>query len=144
MERTVARLLEEKGHEVWTIGPDATVFEALEVMAARHIGALVIVDDGDKPCGILSERDYARKVILLDRGSRETAVSDIMTSELLTVTTTQTTADCMGLMTDHRIRHLPVVEDNRLIGIVSIGDVVRAVIEEQRFLIEQLEGYITG
>jgi CBS domain-containing protein len=144
MERTVARLLEEKGHEVWTIGPDATVFEALEVMAARHIGALVIVDDGDKPCGILSERDYARKVILLDRGSRETAVSDIMTSELLTVTTRQTTADCMGLMTDHRIRHLPVVEDNRLIGIVSIGDVVRAVIEEQRFLIEQLEGYITG
>jgi CBS domain-containing protein len=144
MERTVGRLLEEKGHEVWTIGPDATVFEALEVMADKAVGALVVVESEDRPRGIISERDYARKVVLLDRGSRETPVSEIMTSKLRTVTRAETTAQCMALMTDHRIRHLPVVEDDRLIGIVSIGDVVRAVIDEQRFLIDQLEQYITS
>ena len=144
MERTVGRLLEEKGHEVWTIGPDAMVFEALEVMADKGVGALVVVEDDDRPRGIISERDYARKVILLDRGSRKTPVSEIMTSKLLTVTRAQNTAECMALMTDHRIRHLPVVEEDHLVGIVSIGDVVRAVIDEQRFLIDQLEQYITS
>lgn len=144
MERTVGRLLEEKGHEVWTVAPDATVFEALEVMADKGVGALVVIEDEDRPRGIISERDYARKVILLDRGSRETLVSEIMTSKLRTVTRDQNTAHCMALMTNHRIRHLPVVEDDHLVGIVSIGDVVRAVIDEQRFLIDQLEQYITS
>ena len=142
--KNVARLLEDKGSDVWTIEPDASVFRALEVMAEHRVGALVVVEDGDRPVGIVSERDYARKVILLDRGSRDTPVSEIMTSELETVTREQTTNDCMTVMTERRIRHLPVVEEGRLIGIISIGDVVRAVISEQQYMIEQLEGYITG
>jgi CBS domain-containing protein len=141
--KNVARLLDEKGTDVWTIEPGASVFQALEVMADRAVGALVVVDD-DRPVGIVSERDYARKVILLDRGSRNTPVAEIMTAELHTVTRSQTVEECMALMTDRRIRHLPVVEDGRLLGIVSIGDVVKAVIQEQAFMIEQLEGYITG
>ena len=141
--KNVARLLDEKGTDVWTIGPDDSVYHALEVMAEHKVGALVVVE-GTSPVGIMSERDYARKVILLDRGSRETNVSEIMTSELETVTRAQTINDCMTLMTERRIRHLPVVEDDELIGIISIGDVVRAVISEQQYMIEQLEGYITG
>ena len=141
--KSVARLLDEKGTDVWTIGPAASVYEALEVMAERRVGALVVVE-GDRPVGILSERDYARKVILLDRGSRDTKVAEIMTAELETVTREQTVNDCMTLMTDRRIRHLPVVEHDQLIGIISIGDVVLAVINEQQYLIEQLEGYITS
>ena len=141
--KNVARLLDEKGTDVWTIEPDASVFHALEVMAEHGVGALVVVE-GDHPVGIMSERDYARKVILLDRGSKETSVSEIMTSELETVTRSQTIGDCMTLMTERRIRHLPVVEEDRLIGIISIGDVVLAVISEPQFMIEQLEGYITG
>ncbi len=141
--KNVARLLDEKGTDVWTIEPEASVYRALEVMAGHGVGALVVLED-DRPVGIMSERDYARKVILLDRGSRDTTVSEIMTSELKTVTRDQTIQDCMELMTEQRIRHLPVVEDDELIGIISIGDVVRAVISEQQYLIEQLEGYITS
>jgi len=141
--KNVARLLEEKGTDVWTIDPDASVYRALEVMAEHEVGALVVVAD-DLPIGIISERDYARKVILLDRMSRDTPVAEIMTSELETVTYAHTINDCMSLMTEQRIRHLPVVEDGRLVGIVSIGDVVRGVINEQQYMIEQLEGYITG
>ena len=143
MQRTVGRLLEEKTSVVWTVAPDASVYEALEIMADKGIGALVVVD-GDALAGIMSERDYARKIILLDRGSRETQVAEIMTSDVLTVTPDQTLGECMALMTDRRIRHLPVVVDGKLAGLVSIGDVVRSVIDEQRFMIEQLEGYITG
>jgi CBS domain-containing protein len=143
MQRTVGRLLEEKTSVVWTVAPDASVYEALEIMADKGIGALVVVD-GDALAGIMSERDYARKIILLDRGSRETQVAEIMTSDVLTVTPDQTMGECMALMTDRRIRHLPVVVDGKLAGLVSIGDVVRSVIDEQRFMIEQLEGYITG
>ena len=143
MQRTVGRLLEEKTSVVWSVAPDAAVYEALEIMADKGIGALVVVE-GDALAGIMSERDYARKIILLDRGSRETKVAEIMTSEVLTVTPEHTLGDCMALMTDRRIRHLPVVVDGKLTGLVSIGDVVRAVIDEQRFMIEQLEGYITG
>ena len=106
--KNVARLLEDKGSDVWTIEPDASVFRALEVMAEHRVGALVVVEDGDRPVGIVSERDYARKVILLDRGSRDTPVSEIMTSELETVTREQTTNDCMTVMTERRIRHLPL------------------------------------
>ena len=141
--KNVARLLDEKGTDVWTVEPDASVYRALELMAEHRVGALVVLE-GDRPVGIISERDYARKVILLDRGSRKTTVAEIMTSDLKTVTRDQTTNDCMELMTKKRIRHLPVVEEGRLIGIISIGDVVRAVIGEQQHLIEQLEGYITS
>jgi CBS domain-containing protein len=143
MQRTVGRLLEEKSSVVWTVEPDAAVYEALEIMADKGIGALVVVE-GEALAGIMSERDYARKVILLDRGSRETQVAEIMTAEVLTVSPDQTLGECMALMTDRRIRHLPVVVDGKLAGLISIGDVVRAVIDEQRFMIEQLESYITG
>jgi len=141
--KNVARLLDEKGTDVWTVGPDASVYRALELMAEHKVGALVVLED-DRPVGIISERDYARKVILLDRGSHKTPVAEIMTSDLKTVTRDQTINDCMALMTKKRIRHLPVVEEGQLIGIISIGDVVRAVIGEQQHLIEQLEGYITS
>jgi CBS domain-containing protein len=143
MQKTVATILEGKGGEVLRIGPDATVFEALELMAEKGVGALVVTD-GDHLAGILSERDYARKVILLDRGSRETKVGEIMTREVITVEPARTVTECMELMTERRFRHLPVVSDGELIGVISIGDVVKAVISEQRQLIKELEQYITS
>lgn len=143
MQKTVATILEGKGGEVLRIGPDATVFEALELMAEKGVGALVVTD-GDHLAGILSERDYARKVILLDRGSRETKVGEIMTREVITVEPARTVTECMELMTERRFRHLPVVADGQLIGVISIGDVVKAVISEQRQLIKELEQYITS
>ena len=139
----MARLLEQKGSDVWSIRPGATVYEALEMLAEKGIGALMVVED-DHLVGILSERDYARRVVLQGRESRSTPVRDIMTANVLTVTRESTTGDCMEVMTNERIRHLPVVEGDEVVGLISIGDVVRAVIEEQRFLIEQLESYITG
>jgi CBS domain-containing protein len=143
MERTVAHLLAAKGSDAWSIEPDASVYQALEVMADKNIGALLVLDDGVL-VGILSERDYARKVILLARGSKETRVSEIMTAGPITVSPTTGIGECMQLMTEHRFRHLPVLEDGTLVGVVSIGDVVRGVIEAQQFMIEQLESYITG
>jgi CBS domain-containing protein len=143
MQKTVARLLERKGEQVWTVAPDATVFEGLQLLSQHGIGALPVVEDGHL-IGIISERDYARKVTLVDRAAETTLVRDIMTTHVHTVRRDTTTAGCMELMTSERIRHLPVVEDDALIGLVSIGDVVLAVIEEQRFLIEQLESYITS
>ena len=146
MQRTVARVLEEKrstDHPVVWVNPDDSVYEALEQMADKNVGALIVLDGG-RLVGIMSERDYARKVILLNRGSRETKVSEIMTSTVLTVVPDQSMTECMELMTEKRIRHLPVVAEGAVIGVISIGDVVRAVIEEQRFMIEQLESYITG
>lgn len=143
MQKTVGQLLDAKGRGVWSLGPNATVYEALQLLADKNVGALVVVED-DKVCGILSERDYARKIILLDRGSRNTAVSEIMTSRVRTVTEDQTVSQCMRLMTEHHIRHLPVVEGEKLVGLVSVGDVVKSVMAEQAFLIQQLEQYITG
>jgi CBS domain-containing protein len=143
MQKTVGQLLDAKGREVWSLGPDATVYEALQVLARRNVGALVVVEN-DRVCGILSERDYARKIILVGRDSRETAVSDIMTSEVRTITEEQSLSQCMSLMTEHHVRHLPVVEGERLVGLISVGDVVKAVMAEQAFLIQQLEQYITG
>ena len=143
MQRTVARLLEDKGREIFATRPDATVYQALEMMAERRVGALIVMDGPDL-VGVISERDYARKVILLNRGSRETLVAEIMTPDVLTVRQDSTIMECMELMTERRIRHLPVLDDDEVIGVISIGDVVRAVIEEQRFMIEQLESYITG
>jgi CBS domain-containing protein len=127
--------------EIYTVRPDDTVFEALGLMAARNIGAVLVVAEGTL-LGILSERDYARKGILQGRASRDTPVADLMTAPVICVEPSFTADACMALMTDRRIRHLPVMDGGRLIGIVSIGDVVRAVVQEQRFTIDALEGYI--
>lgn len=142
--RTVGQLLQDKGSAVWSVSPSMTVFEALGRMAEKNVGALVVLD-GDRLAGIFSERDYARKVILHGHASRDVAVADVMTSPVVTVTPEQNLADCMELMTNRRIRHLPVVGDaGRVTGVVSIGDVVKAVMAEQAFLIEQLQTYIQG
>jgi CBS domain-containing protein len=144
MQRKVAGILEEKGAEVWSVEPGDTVLGALETMARHNIGAVLVLDDGGL-AGILTERDYARKVKLEALGSSETPVSQIMTTIVHTVTPAASVADCMQLMTDERVRHLPVVDDDgRLVGIVSIGDVVKAMIAQQRDLIADLERYITG
>lgn len=141
MQKTVATILRDKGADVWTIDPEATVYQALELMAQRNVGAVVVVEE-DTLVGIISERDYARKVVLLDRVSKKTSVSEIMTADVVTVTSLAGVDHCMSLMTDRRIRHLPVVDEGRLVGLVSIGDVVRAMIAEREFMIEQLEQYI--
>lgn len=138
---SVRQLLQQKGDTVHTIGPEATVFEALKLMAEHNVGALLVLKEGELK-GIISERDYARKVILHDRRSKETRVSEIMTEQVITVSPEQPLEDCMNLMTEWRVRHLPVVEHGRLIGIISIGDVVKALISQQAFLIEQLTRYI--
>jgi CBS domain-containing protein len=143
MRTTVAHVLAAKGREVWSVAPDTTVYEALEVMADKGVGALVVIE-GEQLVGIVSERDYARKVILLERGSRDTPVSEIMTANVHTVGPASSVADCMTTMTDRRIRHLPVLDGERVAGVISIGDIVKAVIQDQRFLIEQLENYITS
>jgi len=141
VKMTVAGILEEKGDRVWTIGPEATVYEALELLADRNVGAVVVVD-GTGLVGIMSERDYARKVVLLDRVSKKTTVAEIMTSDVITVAPDARVSDCMTLMTERRVRHLPGGGAGRLLGRVSIGDVVRAVIAEREFMIDQLEQYI--
>lgn len=139
----VLNLLADKGTTVWTIDVGASVFEALELMAEKNLGALVVLEDGAL-AGIISERDYARKVILLDRGSHETAVGEIMTREVITVTPSDSLHHCIELMTNHHIRHLPVLEDGALGGVISIGDVMKGVIGEKEALIADLEKYITG
>lgn len=143
MSRTVGTVLDHKGRNVYSVASSATVFETLELMADKNIGAVSVIDDG-RLVGILSERDYARKVILLDRQSKDTAVDVIMTSPVRTVTEDQDIDECMELMTEGRFRHLPVVDGETVIGLISIGDVVRAVIESQAELIGDLERYITG
>ncbi len=144
MQRKVSSLLEAKGRDVFSIGPGASVHAALEMMEQRKVGALVVTDEGSM-VGIISERDFAREMITADKGPRDILVSDIMTKSVHTVTPDATVADCMAMMTNKRIRHLPVLdEDNRLSGVVSIGDVVSAVITDQEHLIEDLERYITG
>jgi len=140
---TVRDIMKDKGTQVWTIGPDDSVFDALSIMAEKEIGALVVVE-GDRAVGILSERDYARKVILKGKSSRETPVRKIMTSKVCYVAPERTVDECMALMTDKTIRHLPVMENDGLVGLVSIGDVVKSMISEREFIIEQLEAYITG
>ena len=143
MQKNVGNIIDAKGRDVWSIDADISVYEALEEMADKNVGALVVTKEGAL-VGIMSERDYARKIILLDRGSRETLVSEIMTPDPVTVVRSDSVGDCMQLMTDRRIRHLPVVDDGSLIGVLSIGDVVRSVIEDQQFMIDQLESYIGG
>ncbi len=138
----VGDILRNKGSEVWSVGPTDSVRDALALMAAKGIGALVVLD-GDQVVGILSERDYAREVELKGRTARETAVGEIMTGKVAYVEPDNTVEECMALMTHKRIRHLPVIENGRLVGLVSIGDVVKTIISHQQFLIEQLEHYIT-
>ena len=143
MKRTVAKLLEDRESEMWSITPTATVFEALELLAEHNIGATVVVEEGNL-VGIVSERDYARKVILAGMSSRETLVRDIMTPNPSTISIDQTVDDCMKIMTEGGFRHLPVLDDGELAGIVSIADVVRAVMHNQASLIADLERYISG
>ncbi|CAM3398504.1 CBS domain-containing protein [Cupriavidus taiwanensis] len=142
--KTARQVLESKPSQaIYSIPPTATVYAALQLMAEKGIGALLVIEHGEIK-GILSERDYARKVILMQRTSRETLVRDIMTTAVIYVSANQTTDECMALMTRHRLRHLPVMEGNQLIGMLSIGDLVKDIISEQQFIIEQLEHYITG
>jgi CBS domain-containing protein len=140
---TVKDILSEKGSEVWTISPDAKVFDALKLMAEKGVGALIVFEKDDV-VGIMSERDYARKIVLLGRHSQDTTVRDIMTSPVYGVRKDTTADECMALMTDKHIRHLPVCEDEKLAGVISIGDVVKAIMGHQRVTIENLENYIMG
>lgn len=142
--KTARQVLENKASQaIHSISPTATVYAALQLMADKRIGALLVMEHG-KIVGILSERDYARKVILMQRTSRETLVREIMTTAVIYVRADQSTDECMVMMTRHRLRHLPVMQGDELIGMLSIGDLVNDIISEQRFTIEQLEHYITG
>lgn len=136
-------LLESKGNEIWSIGPEASVLDAIKMMAEKGIGALLVMEGADLT-GVVSERDYARKVILQGRSSRETPVREIMTDKVFLAAPDNTIDECLALMTDKRIRHLPVVEGESVIGVLSIGDLVKAKIDEQQFHIEQLQNYITA
>lgn len=139
--KTVSQLLQGKSSGVLWVSPESSVFAALKLMAEKNVGALLVMS-GDALRGIMSERDYARKVILLGKSSHELAVRDIMSDKVVSVTPKQTVDDCMGLMTGRRIRHLPVLDNGRVVGVLSIGDLVKAVIEEQQQTIRQLESYI--
>ncbi|HVO95474.1 MAG TPA: CBS domain-containing protein [Terriglobales bacterium] len=141
--KTVRDILRVKGSEVWRIPFEATVLEALQTMADKQVGALMVVDD-HHPVGIISERDYARKVILHGRSSLTTLVNEIMSTHVVYTHPDQPIEECMAIMTDKRIRHLPVMDESKLVGIISIGDLVKAIIAEQKFTIEQLERYIRG
>lgn len=139
----ISQIIQSKGKNVWTISPETTVLDALSLMAEKDIGALVVVEDNNV-VGIFSERDYARKVILKGRTSNDTMVKEIMTSEVVCVRPSQSVTKCMALMTDKRIRHLPILEDGQLVGVISIGDVVKAIITEQQVMIDHLEDYLYG
>jgi CBS domain-containing protein len=139
----VSQLLRRKGRQAYVTRPDVTVYEALQVMAEKNIGALLVVD-ADGLAGIFSERDYARKVILQGKSSKDTPVREIMTNRVYFVRPDNTIEDCMALMTEKKIRHLPVIDEGHIAGVISIGDVVKEIIDEQGFVIEQLENYITG
>lgn len=141
--QTVGQLLDIKGTEVFSVAPQDSVLHAIEIMATRHVGALLVMNQ-ESLIGIISERDYARKVILKNRSSHDTAVNDIMTSPAVSVTREHTVHECMQFMTEGRFRHLPVVQNGRVVGMLSIGDLVKAVIQEQTEHIKELERYIAG
>jgi CBS domain-containing protein len=141
--KLVRHLLEVKGTEIISIGKEASVFDAIQLMAERSIGSLLVLD-GARLLGIVTERDYARKVILKGRSAKTTEVREIMTTDVVSAATGQTVNECMTLMTERRIRHLPVVEDGEVLGVISIGDLVNAIISDQQEEIEQLEQYISG
>lgn len=139
--KTVQQVLDRKAHRLLAVAPDASVFDALALMAEHDIGSLVVLD-GDRLAGLFSERDYARQIVLVGKSSRETPVRDIMTHKVLCVGPDQTVDQCMALMTGKRVRHLPVLDHKKVIGVISIGDVVKEVISDQQTMIEQLEQYI--
>ncbi len=141
--KMVKQLLDAKGYDIWTIAPDASVYEALKLMADKNVGALLVLE-ASQVVGIISERDYARKVILKGKFSKDTPVREIMSTRLIFAHPEQTVEECLALMTDRHIRHLPVVAGDDLIGVVSIGDLVKAIISEQAFLIQNLQDYIMG
>jgi len=141
--KSVRELVEQKGAAVWSVRPDVTVFETLQLMAEKEIGA-VLVFEGERLAGMFSERDYARQVILKGKASKDTRVVEVMTHRVTYVRPEQTVEDCMALMTDKHVRHLPVLDAGKVVGVISIGDVVKAVISEKQFIIEQLENYITS
>jgi CBS domain-containing protein len=140
---TVQQLLDEKGHDIQSVHPDESVFDAIQKLANANIGSLIVVEDG-RPVGIFTERDYARSVILKGKSSPTTPVKDIMTTRVVYARPDQTVEECMAVMTDKHIRHLPVLDGEKLIGMISIGDLVKSIIAEQKFTIEQLEHFIRG
>ena len=141
--KTARDLLREKGTQVYATSPDASVYDALQQMAEKNIGALIVFE-GERLVGLISERDYARKIVLKNKFSRETAVSEIMSRDVVTVAPDKNLEECMEVITEHRVRHLPVVEEDRVLGIISIGDIVKGIINHKEFVIEQLEYYIKG
>jgi len=142
--KTVAEILKSKGDStVHTIGPSASVFDAVRRMAEKNIGALLVVED-EQVVGMVTERDYARKIALMSRSSKDTALRDVMSSPVMYVRPDQSSEECMALMTENRLRHLPVMDGGKLVGLISIGDIVKGIISEQNFIIEQLQHYITG
>jgi signal-transduction protein with cAMP-binding, CBS, and nucleotidyltransferase domain len=140
---TISEILHHKGGKIWSISPDATVFEAIQLMADKNIGAVLVMQQ-DKLVGIISERDYTRNVVLKGKSSKQTAVKEIISGQVIQATLAHTVEECMRLMTTHRIRHLPVVEEGKILGIVSIGDLVNWIISAQSSTIHQLQTYITG
>jgi len=143
MNVTIASILSKKGGEIWSVEPEATVYDTIALMAQKGVGAMLVVSSGEL-AGIVSERDYARKVMLLGRTSKDTLVKDIMTSKVITATPEYTVDDCMRIVTHNHIRHLPVLDAGKLVGVVSIGDLVNAIIESQAHTIDQLNTYISG
>jgi CBS domain-containing protein len=141
--KLIRQLLASKGSDIWSVAPASSVYEAITLMAEKEVGALMVLADG-KPVGLVSERDYARKVMLAGRSSKATQVHEIRTKRVICANPKQTIEECMALMTDKRVRHLPVIDHKALVGMISIGDLVKAIIHEQQFIIEQLEHYIAS
>lgn len=139
----ISEILHSKGHNAWAISPDATVFDAIQLMADKNVGALLVIENG-KLVGIISERDYTRKVALKGKSSKQTAVREILSGQVISVTPQHSVEDCMRLMTDYRIRHLPVLDEGKIVGVVSIGDLVNWIISAQQSTIHQLQTYISG
>ena len=140
---SISQLLDLKGHDVWSVAPQDQVFEAIRVMAEKGVGALLVIDN-DRLTGIVSERDYARKVILVGKSSKSTRVEEIMTANPVTVTPHQSVDECLSIMTNRRFRHLPVLDGNEVVGVLSLGDLVKSIIDDQKHQIDSLEHYISG